>query len=601
MLDRYDQDLLLDYLEGELDEDRRAPLDAMLAGDPQLAALLNEMARDREALRSLPQAEAPADLVHDVTQTLERRMLLDDTVDDTAPIPISRAMAGEPTRSISWGRVVGLTGLAASVALAAGILVITFDDTLQRTANEFADSTSAGEEVDAIAEAVADEAVIGSEALEGLAALDSPDGTGLPGPGSPVAPETDHPGTGIGESVARHNPSPTPGIDPAPELSIEAPAGDDVSLDHLAFGSPAAISVIQPRQQLVLLSESPEISREQLFEFCVANGIPVVKPDQLSHNATGDVDDDAAGAALANAGEDAPLADYALLINESQLDTLMLSLNNDVNLEPKRAGKASLISNQAALLEDLPEGAYAYRPNNTRAALDGNDPADEQADLEETNRLYEQQAQQAIQLRSPDLGSAYNNTRNAYNLQSQQQAGYAQQRKSYAPDQQAAAPESPDEPNTTNHLAEGPQAERSEADRGEQPPRERIDKAAEAEELTPDSDSDEAHRNTEQTGVEPQQLQRRIDPSRGNWLSAHLPVADTTPLLLPWREGQTDRPTKLVPVKIKRAEPDKVNSLRVRQQAEYASRARESSDEVEADVALEAEAPAEAEPSEPAE
>ena len=49
MLDRYDQDLLLDYLEDELDADRRAQLDKMLAEDPQLAGLLHEMALDRAA------------------------------------------------------------------------------------------------------------------------------------------------------------------------------------------------------------------------------------------------------------------------------------------------------------------------------------------------------------------------------------------------------------------------------------------------------------------------------------------------------------------------------------------------------------------------
>ncbi|MBX2852099.1 MAG: hypothetical protein KTR15_10175 [Phycisphaeraceae bacterium] len=615
MLDRYDQDLLLDYLEGELDADRRAQLDAMLAEDPQLAALLEEMGRDRAALRSLPHAEAPGDLVHDVTQTLERRMLLDEPVDDTTPIPISRAMAGEPTRSISWGRVVGLTGLAASVALAAGILVITLDDTLQQTANEFADNTGADAEEETAETADADEAAGDFDRPEGVAALDQPDGTsGLPTPGittPPADPAGAELASGIEEAFADRGeralfPDSTPGTGLAARIG-EGGAGDQ-PIESFAFGSTAAISVIQPRQQLVLLSESPEVSLEQLLDFCVDNGIPVVQPDQQANPAQPRkpqaAPDPGLVASNTPADTDESYADYALLINEEQLDTLVQSLNNNVTLDPKRVDKGSLFSNQAALVEDLPEDAYRHRvPDLGQAAV-----TDDTATPDTQEKAFESGAfveQQAIQLRSPDLGSAYANTRNAYNLLNQQQGGYTQKEQPLAnvepPATQAPKPaESDTSPEPQPELIEADQAtSESEAARALTPAEDAGDEDAEfGDTLNEDADNNGAQR-----------LSRHIDPSRGNWLSAHLPLADTTPLLLSWRQGQADRPTKLVPVMIQRAEPEKVNTLRMRQQNEYANRSNGTTAEAEPSVETEpledqpaeAEAPAQAQPTEPAE
>lgn len=616
MLDRYDQDLLLDYLEGELDADRRAQLDVKLVEDPQLAALLDEIARDRDALRSLPQAQAPTDLVHDVTNTLERQMLLDDTVDDTAPIPLSRgrALAGEPTRSISWGRVIGLTGLAASVALVAGILVITFDDTLERTANEFAASSPTDVEMDE-ASAIAEGANTDETSLEGLAALDKPDHTdGPPAPGSVSGPITD-PTADASDAVRSSTPGTndprgdTPGIN-----SLAGGAGfegtGDQPVETLALRSAAAISAIQPRQQLVLFSESPEVSLEQLFEFCVANGIPVVAPDQQARVAQ------ANGSArfrpepgldnnVSADGQSAePIADYALLINESQLDSLVQSLNDNVTIDPKKLGKGSLISNQAALLTDLPEGTL--RDNSADGNVNQALPKDATAVAKEQELFA---GQQAIQLNKPDLGSPYANTRNAYNLLVQQQASYSQPRaplsankslgvgEDEAGDTRAAQPET--QPNADMIADLETVKPLAEADRG-----------ATAEEELKDGLAEQKAQDDRDF----EQRKRSIDPTRGNWLNAHLPVSDTTPLLLDRRANQIDQPTKLVPVMIQRAKSQKVNTLRQRQQVEYASRGdrakadveaepRESVKETEpADVAEPVEAePLEAEPVKPAE
>lgn len=628
MLDRYDQDLLLDYLEGELDADRRAKLDAMLAEDPQLAGLLSEMAIDRAALRSLPEAQAPTDLVHDVTKTLERRMLLDEPIDETGPIPMSRGrgLTPEPARSFSWGRVVGLSGLAASVALAAGIVVITLDDPLERTADSLASSptpeTANEVEEAAIAE---DTSPAGADASASIALKDDRTGTVVTGTAEDIAADLaagslNSPKPGIDpDALARGHESTAP-RDPArprtiaPELELPGDPDAEAPLERFAFGSTAAISVIQPSQQLVLLTESPEVSLEQLFEFCVANGIPIVQPDEQDRYKQADKlgfnsDPGANDEATATKDADGTYGDYALLINESQLDTLVQSLNNDITLEPSRAGKASLISNQAAVLSELPEEtSYRYGAVQARQArvVEEERSSDDQAALSDLERS-ELVEQQAVQLRlPPDLGSDYANSRNAYNLKlTKQQGAYGQPVPDTGPVADSATTDTPAP--VAEPLAEAAQPEA--AIRGpESAPAEALDSEAK---LALAEDAEVQERASE--GNASAERRTPIDPTRGNWLSAHLPVADTTPLLLQWRTDQSAKPTSLVPITIKRAEPDKVNTLRKQQQVELASRrdaktkadaqAAEADEQAEAPPAVEATPPVDAtdEPTQPAE
>ncbi len=590
MLDRYDQDLLLDYLEDELDADRRAQLDAMLAEDPQLATLLIEMAKDRQALRSLPHAEAPAGLVHDATHAMERRMLLDDTAQEDGPIPLSRGrgLAAKPTRSISWGRVIGLTGLAASVALVAGILVITFDDPLERTANELADNVPADTE-EAIAESTDTEvnALANDGSIEGVIAPDRPDRTNGPSsPGVATVPadllaKTLEEKQDEALALGREARSETPGVPPA--VTKPNVAGEDVGdqpAETLAFVPTAAISAIQPQQQLVLFSESPEISLELLFEFCVANGIPVVKPDQLSLNRDAVEHFGDLGQAVDDKLQDitdGAYGDYALLINDAQLDTLVTSLNNDVSIKPENAGKASVFSNQAALLTDLPKDSHAYRVDKPRdlVALGANSVEDVQPDAAEQAELSRQQP--AIQLRSPDLGSSYANERNAYNLQAQQQAGYSKKAMPLV----ASEPAVTAEPAPAEQVVSGGNAPETEADLNlaetEQPKSEGAEPLADQDDTSLEEAKDKGAFEFDRSNREAQRPSPPIDPTRGNWLSAHLPMSDTTPLLMSWREGQLERPTKLVPVMIQRAESDQVNTLRQRQQVEFANRRNQAS------------------------
>lgn len=581
MLDRYDQDLLLDYLEDELDADRRAQLEGMLAEDPQLAALLNEMAKDRAALRSVPQAEAPAGLVHDATHAMERRMLLDDTAEETGPIPLSRgrALATEPTRSVSWGRVVGLTGLAASVALAAATLVIMFDDPLERTANELADN-SPTETDKANVDSLIGDLDRAESAVDSPAALNQPDPTdGSPTPALAAIP---WPADQFDESLALAEDShrearSQPGDALGPGISREAAQGP---LAQISASRPtAAISAIQPEQQLVLISDSPEVSLEQLVEFCVDNGIPVVQPDPIGNRPNGLAPFDLAEQApfapnaerQANADDD--VADYALLINESQLNALVTNLNS-INIDPTRAGKASRFSNQAALLTDLHANMdESPLHDRERSALADPEPA-EDAHPSITQQPEHVEQQPTRQLRSPDLGSADANRRNAYNLKTQQQLRYNQQ----AP-LTAAKPSPP--------VLVDPQQDLAKSDTA-QPNREatlrEADKIAHKERAgsngagQPDRAQADEEAADEADAIELEKVKRDlvVDPARGNWLSPHLPWANTTPLLLSWRGPQVDLATKLVPVTIQRAEPGRVNMLLMRQQIEFANRLKEA-------------------------
>lgn len=581
MLDRYDQDLLLDYLEGELDQDRRAQIDAMLAADPQLAALLHEISLDRAALRSIPEAQAPSDLVHDVTSTLERRMLLDEPLDETGPIPITRGRGLDPApvRSVSWGRVVGLTGLAASVALAAAIVVTSLDDPLERTANELAANPPAitqetADQTTAIpSEGLMDQPALSANLVEeasdaqtqrtvitdgqrGILILDQPDKAQLD--------------AGIDRVALAHGLEPTDSPRPATasKLDLVNMPVAKAPLQSLHPSPTAAISVMQPSQQLLLITESPEVSRQQLFDFCVANGIPIVQqkeqhpaaqPRQTLYNNSETFALNSASPDKAATQNSLSYDDYALLINESQLDTLVRNLNNDVTIDRKRAGKASLISNQAAVLAKLPqEGKYQNdgQPSTVPTLqADQNDPLTHASD-EPINTIE----QQAIRLQLPeDLGSTYANTLNAYNLQrSQQQTGYAKLNQS----DQAPA-KTP--PNTA--MIQGGQS-----------PTANPTQPADASSTTNLQHPPQRHdkQNKTEASTKPTPPTTPIDPVRGNWLSAHLPAVNATPLLLQWRADQSDKPTKLVPIRIKHAKPDKVNTLRKRQQAELANPTKEA-------------------------
>ncbi len=73
---RYDEELLLGYIEGDLSPEDQRLIDQQAAEDPRLRHLLQAMRDDRQTLRNLPEPEPPGWLLDEVDRTLERSMLL---------------------------------------------------------------------------------------------------------------------------------------------------------------------------------------------------------------------------------------------------------------------------------------------------------------------------------------------------------------------------------------------------------------------------------------------------------------------------------------------------------------------------------------------
>lgn len=115
MDDRYDPNLILGYVEDELIAADRARVEAMLAEDDALAALVADLRRDRAALRSAPALEPRADLAEGAIAALERQMLFDDTA--TPP----RRGGGTPSR-FRLGPLLTYGGIAAVLALTATVV-----------------------------------------------------------------------------------------------------------------------------------------------------------------------------------------------------------------------------------------------------------------------------------------------------------------------------------------------------------------------------------------------------------------------------------------------------------------------------------------------
>lgn len=658
MLDRYDQDLLLDYLEGELDADRRAQLEAQLADDPQLSQLLEAIAKDREALRSLPEQTAPADLVSDLTASLERRMLLDDSVDESGPIPMSRARGYEPERSggVRWGRVAGLTGLAASVAVAAGLVVYSLNpDPLEQTAQRLADSSDADNEAGEAENAIA-------EAPGGQPAGDA-------GEAARATPGT----TAEAQALSSTKPGTTISTQPPSEKSalmdlIQRAMGDRKSPnsrepeewkkadERVASGSglrglkanelrtaeggklaegdaprttlmpkrPVALAASPPRQQLVVFTDQPDSVREQLVLLCVDNGIPIVKAD-YDFNFKQGPGDDAAPAATEGVSDlatndtqpkRAAPDGYALLINDTQLSQLLLDLNGLNSIEAKLALDPAEL-NQAAFVNTL--SAKEADGTGSREA-----PADAQS-ADALSPSANPQAQAPIEVSLPeDLGSKYANDRNKTNFDIENRrnayAAYDQlddriEKSATISDgvePEIAADAAADTDTGALDAAEwdegkpgkplDEQLQNGQAEPTELQSEDKEDQApatasrpdskqakgqntpndpADAEVFGKGSDESDAELGRDQPAA--------LNPTRGNWLIPHLPLADTT-LLLNWRRAQHAGPAQLVPIEIQTAPAEQVRNLRARQQADYGNReqpdsAKAAGDKVAADEA----------------
>ena len=110
--------LLSDHVEGALDEDTRAEVDALLAQNPALAAERKRLETTMSMLRALPRPEAPADMVGKVRDKLaaERRKASEPVADE----PLAKVVRPAWKR---WAGVEAAIGFAAAASIAIFIAV----------------------------------------------------------------------------------------------------------------------------------------------------------------------------------------------------------------------------------------------------------------------------------------------------------------------------------------------------------------------------------------------------------------------------------------------------------------------------------------------
>ncbi len=116
MTQRYDQDMILGYVEGELIDGQRAAFEAVLEEDHELRQLVSQMKLDRQALRGLGIQSAPVGLIDQVIQGHERAALLGDPA---APEPLPLTMPGNRWK---FRRVLAYSGIAAVLLLSFGLV-----------------------------------------------------------------------------------------------------------------------------------------------------------------------------------------------------------------------------------------------------------------------------------------------------------------------------------------------------------------------------------------------------------------------------------------------------------------------------------------------
>jgi len=132
MDDRYDPNLILGYVEDELTAADRAKVDAMLAHDPALATLIDDLKRDRQTLRSAPAAAPPYDLTDAAIATLERHMLFDAPPAGSIPAnaagafggsgPVGTGVGTAPTHRFRLAPLMTYGGIAAVLALTTAVI-----------------------------------------------------------------------------------------------------------------------------------------------------------------------------------------------------------------------------------------------------------------------------------------------------------------------------------------------------------------------------------------------------------------------------------------------------------------------------------------------
>lgn len=124
MADRYDEQMILGYIEGDLKPELQIQFERLLTQDARLRNLVGQLLLDRQNLRQVPTEQSPPQIMERVEQQLERRMLLDtgsaESIDCIHPIKTSAYL----------GRWLAYSGVAALLAISVTVFYATLNDAL---------------------------------------------------------------------------------------------------------------------------------------------------------------------------------------------------------------------------------------------------------------------------------------------------------------------------------------------------------------------------------------------------------------------------------------------------------------------------------------
>jgi hypothetical protein len=121
MTEAYDENLILAYVEGDLPPAEQRDFKLTLMKDPKLRRLVEQMAEDRQALRGMPDEDAPPDLMEAIDLHLERQMLL-------SPSAAQPIVSPDDHRRFKLVRVGSFAAMAAMLLLGVGLMYQTLRD-----------------------------------------------------------------------------------------------------------------------------------------------------------------------------------------------------------------------------------------------------------------------------------------------------------------------------------------------------------------------------------------------------------------------------------------------------------------------------------------
>lgn len=124
MAERYDEQMILGYIEGDLKPELQVQFERLLTQDARLRNLVGQLLLDRQNLRQVPTEQSPPQIMERIEQQLERRMLLDTG-------SAERIGHIHPAKTSSHlGRWLAYSGVAALLAISVTVFYATLNDAL---------------------------------------------------------------------------------------------------------------------------------------------------------------------------------------------------------------------------------------------------------------------------------------------------------------------------------------------------------------------------------------------------------------------------------------------------------------------------------------